>query len=221
MTTTKQELNVKAAFNPFALADAKKKATDEEKALADASIDDDDDAREANAELRLRATELAAVEQMWKETKAPIKEAEKKIDALFQPAVYAARSVVAKLRTMIEGYEKLKREAQRKALAEAAKAATAPGPEALHAALTKAADAAPTELDGTSFVRTWVVERYAADCATQDHHRTRTTMIPDQFWIIDEKALARVGREHKGDDPPIVPGVVWAEDLSSRVRKLK
>jgi hypothetical protein len=217
---TVQELPVKVTFNPFALESAMRAAAKEQTALEGCTIDDDDDARAASGELRLRVTELAAVERMWAETKAPIKELEKRIDTLFKPGVEAARLVVNTLRGLLEGYEKLKREAQRKALAEAAKVATHADATKLHTALVAAADAAPTQLEGTSFVRTWIVKRYTIGCVAPDgQHRTAATMIPDVFWSIDEKALARVGREHKGDEPPVVPGVVWAEELSSRVRK--
>lgn len=212
----REELPVKIVFNPFAITAALATAQNEQRALAGCTIEDDADARSANTELRLRATELAAVEAMWKATKEPIKEAEKRIDALFKPGIDAARLVVTTLRNLLEGYEKLKREAQRKAFAAAGAAATQASPAALNTALAAAADAAPTELDGTSFVRTWKIKRIVEGLLPFSHSNSER-----HYWVPDLKKIAAVGRAHKGDEPPIIPGVVWEEDLSSRVQKIK
>lgn len=211
-----QMIPVAVTFNPFALATAQSTADGELAALKGCTIDDDDDARQANEQLRQRVTELDAVEKMWKEVKDPIKEAEKRIDKLFDLPVKSARLCVHLLRTMLEGYELLKRNVQREALAEASRAALLPGPEALHTALVAAADAAPTQLEGTSFVRTWKVKRYVLGLLPFSH-----TDQTKNFWVPDEKRVNAIGKAHKGDEPPPgPPGVVWEEDLSSRVRKL-
>jgi len=214
---------IKVNFNATAIAKAQKTALADLKDLENASIDNDDDAREANDELRKQLAALDSVNALEQETTAPLAEGLKRVKALFKTAKDPINAVVSRLRALLEGYELEKRAAQRAAMAEAAHAAALPTPEKLTEALAKVEEAAPTTLEGTSFVRTWVVDRFALNCVLEElsgrKSRVAMTMIPDKFWIVDEKALAALGRAHKGDEPPIVPGVVWKEELSSRVRR--
>lgn len=197
-----------------------KRATYESSAVVGSSIDNDDEAADANAHLREWLTQLDKVSAVKKETLAPLKEAEKRINALFKPLLDAGTELTGRLRNMLTVYELEKRTAQRKALAVAAEAASSPEPEQLLLALQDVQDAAPTALEGTSFSSRWVVKRYAANCVASDGvHRHAMSMIPDEFWMLDEKALARFGKAHKGDGPPTVAGVVWEEALSSTVRR--
>jgi hypothetical protein len=184
-----------------------KRATVETLAIEGSSIDNDDEAADANAHLREWLTQLDKVSAVKKETLAPLKEAEKRINALFKPLLDAGADLTGRLRNMLTVYELEKRKVQREALESAAQAASSPEPEALLEALQDVQDAAPTPLEGTSFTRVWVVKRIVRD------------LLPPVWLMPDEKKIAAYGKAHKGDDPPIIPGVVWEESLSSRVRR--
>lgn len=184
-----------------------KRATVETIAIAGSSIDNDDEAADANAHLREWLTQLDKVADVKKSTLAPLKEAEKRINALFKPLLDAGADLTGRLRNMLTVYALDKRKVQREALEAAAQAASSPEPEQLLRALQDVQDAAPTELEGTSFVRVWVVKRIVRELLTAE-------------WLCpDEKKIAAYGKAHKGDDPPIIAGVVWEESLSSRVRR--
>lgn len=184
-----------------------KLATTEHANLAGQSIDNDNEAAEANEYLRDWLSKLDGVSAKKKETLAPLKEAEKRINDLFKPLLDKGAALTSAIRKMLTDYELAKRDAQRKALEEAAQAASSPEPKALLEALEKVEEAAPTQLDGTSFTRKWVVKRIAED------------LLPDEYWTPDVKKIEAIGKAHKGDTPPVVPGVIWAEELSSRVRR--
>lgn len=184
-----------------------KRATVETLAIVGSSIDNDDEAADANAHLREWLTQLDKVADVKKSTLAPLKEAEKRINALFKPLLDAGADLTGRLRNMLTVYELEKRKVQREALEAAAQAASSPEPEALLEALQDVQDAAPTELEGTSFVRVWVVKRIVRE------------LLQPEWLMPDEKKIAAYGKAHKGDDPPIIAGVVWEESLSSRVRR--
>ena len=184
-----------------------KLATTEHANLAGQSIDNDNEAAEANEYLRDWLSKLDGVSAKKKETLAPLKEAEKRINDLFKPLLDKGAQLTSGIRKMLTDYELAKRAAQRKALEEAAQAASSPEPEALLTALEKVEEAAPTQLDGTSFTRKWVIKRIAED------------LLPDEYWTPDTKKIEAIGKAHKGDTPPTVPGVIWVEELSSRVRR--
>ena len=184
-----------------------KRAIGETVSMAGASIDNDDEAADANAHLREWLTQLDKVSAVKKETLAPLKETEKRINALFKPLLDAGADLTGRLRNMLTVYELEKRKVQRVALEAAAEAASSPEPEALLEALQDVQDAAPTALEGTSFTRVWVVKRIVLD------------LLGPEWLMPDEKKIAAYGKAHKGDDPPGIPGVVWEEQLSSRVRR--
>lgn len=184
-----------------------KKAMNESQAIAGSSIDNDDEAEDANAHLREWLTQLDKVSAVKKETLAPLKETEKRINALFKPLLDAGANLTGRLRNMLTVYELEKRAVQRKVLETAAQAASSPEPEALLEALQEVQDAAPTALEGTSFTRVWVVKRIIRE------------LLQPEWLMPDEKKIAAYGKAHKGDEPPVIPGIVWEESLSSRVRR--
>lgn len=214
MSNTEHAETVRVVFSPIKLAEAQVTANHQLAALRGQTIENDADAQEANAYLRERARELDAVEQMLADTLAPVRETEKRIKALFQPTIVKCKEVVSALRSMLASYEKLRREQQRKALAEAAAVAQQRDPQKLAAALDKAETLAPQKLEGTSFVRTWKVERIARDLLPFDPINEARN-----FWTPDLKKIEAIGRGHKGDSPPVVPGVIWVEDFSPRVKR--
>jgi hypothetical protein len=198
---------VRVSFSPIALAQAQVTANTELAQLAQLSIENAQDAKEANDYLRDRQRELDAVEKMLSETLAPIREGEKRIRGLFAPTLARCKEVVAIMRNMLANWEKTQREAQRKALAEAAAVAQTRDAAALTTALVKAEAAAPQKLEGTSFIRTWKVARIVEG------------LLLREYLCPDLKKIEAIGKAHKGDEPPIVPGVVWVEDFSPRVRR--
>lgn len=214
MSDTEHAETVRVVFSPIKLADAHVTAKKQLRELQGQTIENDSDAQEANAYLRERARELDAVEAMLAETLAPVRETEKRIKALFQPTIAGCKEVVSALRGMLAAYEKHRREQQRKALAEAAAVAQQRDPKKLAAALDKAETLAPQKLEGTSFVRTWKVERIARDLLPFDPSNEARN-----FWEPDMKKIEAIGRAHKGDNPPAVPGVIWVEDFSPRVKR--
>lgn len=183
-------------------------ATKESALLVSASIDNDDDAADANASLKDWLSKLDKVSKMKKETLAPLKEAEKRINDLFKPLLDAGQTLTTGVRGMLERYELDKRAAQREAMAKAAEAAQSAEPEALLTALTEAEDAAPVKLEGTSFRRVWVIKRIIEG------------LLPDEYWAVDTKKIEGIGKAFaKSDTPPVIPGVVWEESLSSTMRR--
>jgi hypothetical protein len=183
-------------------------ATKESALLADASIDNDEDAADANVSLKDWLSKLDKVSKMKKETLAPLKEAEKRINDLFKPLLDKGQALTGHVRGMLERYELEKRTAQREAMAKAAEAAQLQEPDALLTALTEAEDAAPVKLEGTSFRRVWVIKRIVE------------ALLPDEYWTVDTKKIEAVGKAFaKSDTPFDIPGVVWEEQLSSTVRR--
>ena len=140
-----------------------------------------------------------------KHTLSPLKEAQKRIDALFKPLLDIGAAYTGRIRKLLETYELEKRQVAREAMTAAAEAAQTNEPEALLEALQAATDAAPTKLEGASFIRVWVVKRVIEE------------LLPREFMTPDLKKIAAIGKAHKGDTPFAIPGVVWEEQLSSRI----
>lgn len=213
-----QEIPVRVVFNPLALRDADSKATFELLELADADVTDDDDARAANEDLRLRQAELNAVEAMLAETLAPLALVETSIRKLFDPTRNTLKAVVFKLRSMLTTYETAKRVAHREALEEAAAAAQLSTPQALQVALATAEANTATQLEGTTFRRRWVVKRIVEGLLPFNPPDPHAPKPGAHYWTPDMKKLEALGKAHKFDTPPEVDGVIWEEKLSSVVR---
>lgn len=214
MSNSEHAETVRVVFSPIQLAQAQVLANTQLAGLKGQSIENDSDAQEANDYLRERVRELDAVEQMLADTLSPVRETEKRIRSLFNPTIYKCKEVVTTLRSMLASWEKHRREEQRKALAEAAKIAQERNPDKLAAALERAEDLAPKKLEGTYFVRVWKVESIIREQLAFDPKDEEKN-----FWTPDLKKLEAIGKAHKGDAPPIMPGVVWVEELSPRVKR--
>jgi phosphoglycolate phosphatase-like HAD superfamily hydrolase len=207
MTQKAEIIKTEFSVDMFTITQLSSQAQRESQALVGSSIETDDDAREASEHLREWLRKLDKVKAMKAETLAPLKEASKRIDALFKPLIDAGAALTDGVREMLETYELGKRAAQRKALAEAAAVACNPEPAPLLEALQRVEDAAPTELDGTAFVRTWEIKHICED------------LLLDEYWIVDRARIEKTGKAAHGDKPPVIPGVIWVEKLSSRVRR--
>lgn len=206
---------VAVKFNPLAIKEAEDDAATELETLKGLTIDDDEDAAAANVELQDWTRKLKAVDAMLASVLEPLQETEERIRLLFGTARAYLGEGATTLRRLLEGYALAKRQAHRAALEAAAQAATLPTAAALTTALQAAEDAAPTKLEGTSFSATWRVLRIAEGLLP---FNPESKTGADHFWAVDMKKIEAVGRKHKGDKPPVIPGVIWQEIVRSTVR---
>lgn len=187
--------------------------------LAGASIDNEDDAADANAMLRSLLQMRDALEEARKAAVAPINIEHGKVQGRYKPILLAFDGPIAALKKMLGTYAFEQQQEQRRLLAEVATVALEPTPDALTEALAAVDDAAPTKLQGTSVQAVWKPKRYAQGCTTSDLHRTATTMIPDEFWVLDEKKIAAFARRVAAADTPVIPGVVFELEAVVSVRR--
>lgn len=187
--------------------------------LAGASIDSEDDAADANAMLREMLQMRDALEAARKASVAPINAEHDKVQGRYKPVIAAFDSPIASLKKMLGDYALEQQREQRRLLAEVATVALEPTPGALTEALAAVDDAAPTKLEGTNVRSVWKPRRYAMGCITADMHRTATTMIPDEFWVLDEKKIAAFARRVAAADTPVIPGVVFEREAVVTVQR--
>jgi hypothetical protein len=138
----------------------------------------------------------------------PLHEGWKKTCALFKPNLDAWDELIRALKKALGDYDL--REAERKRLAHeqarAVFAAPVPDIPAMTAALT-VANAPEAQAVGVSTTFVWRVKRIVPD------------LLPDEYWIPDEARLATVARVHTGDDPPVIPGVVFEREAQVTGRR--
>jgi len=142
---------------------------------------------------------------MRKRATGPLKEAAREIESWFRPLVTALERCEAHLKGEI-GRWRIDEDARALAARDAAaKAAQAGDVDAMHEALDTAT--APST-SGRSTVRyRWAVKRIVRDL-----------LLPE--WLVpDEKRIAKLAREHKGDEPPVVPGVVFEREAIVGARR--
>jgi hypothetical protein len=211
-----EKLKAEFQVDMLTITSLHKQAAVESKELESASIDNDEDAADANAHLKDWLAKLDKVSAMKKETLAPLKEAEKRINALFKPLLDAGSVLTGNVRKLLETYELEKRRVQRDAMAVAASAARAQDPGELLEALQEAADAEPVKLDGTTFKSVWRVKRIIEGLLPFDGHNPDPSKRGPHYW----KPAYEVGDKWAGKgEPAAVPGIVWVEELSSTVRR--
>lgn len=138
-----------------------------------------------------------AATAMRKRGTGPLYQATKEIEGWFAPVL----STLTKLETLLKGgmgtyrLEQQKREREARELA--AKAADAGDSGALVDALTVATEAAQPPAGRASVGFEWRVHRVADD------------LVPDEWWCIDRAKIEAHAKAHKGDDPPVIPGVIF------------
>lgn len=177
--------------------------------LAGASIDSDDDAADANAMLREMLQMRDALEAARKASVVPINAEHDKVQGRYKPILAAFDAPIAAVKKLLGDWAMAQLKERSRLLAEVAKVALEPTPDALTEALAAVDEAAPTKLEGTNVRSVWKPRRYAQGCITADMHRTATTMIPDEFWVLDEKKIAAFARRVAAADTPVIPGVVF------------
>ncbi len=154
---------------------------------------------EVRAELDSTVKLRQAAAQPWKKVATTIEE-------MFRPTVKALECIESNIKGKLEAYVIAKAKAEAEANARALKAAQADDSTALTTALTESAALAQRD-EGGRVVLSWVVDRVAPD------------LLPDEWWTPDHAKIAAVAKAHKGDEPPVIPGVIFKRDASVAVRR--
>lgn len=141
---------------------------------------------------------------MRKSVLAPLEGVAKTIREWFAPWLRALETTETRYKGTMGAYELERRRLEREAFERAADAADRGEP--VVEALTQAAEFGTRVGRATSRV-VWRVERIIRE------------MLPAEYLIPDEKAIAKVAREHTGDDPPVIPGVVFKQDVQIGARR--
>lgn len=137
----------------------------------------------------------------------PWKKVATTIEAMFRPGIQAAEQIEADFRLKLESYQVAKLTAEREAREAATAAAQADDSGALVAALQASTDLAARAPDGGRTSVRWTVKRIAQD------------LLPDEYWTPDVAKIEAIAKAHKGDDPPVVPGVIFEQAVSVAVRR--
>jgi hypothetical protein len=176
-------------------------------AFEDFTIDTAEEYTAVDAMLTDVVRKKDAVTKMRQSAVAPVKAGIKVVEGWFAPVLAAYERTETRLKGTMSEYRIKQHETERKARELAAVHITEGDSPALLAALATANDAAtaPAGRATTTFV--WVVERIAHD------------MVPAEYKITDEKRIAEIARTHKGDDPPVVPGVTFRRDARIGARR--
>lgn len=129
------------------------------------------------------------------------------IDAMFRPSVRAAETIEADFRAKLEAFQVAKIRAEREAREAATKAAQADDSDALVSALNASVELAKPVADGGRVSTRWTVKRIVPD------------LLPAEYWTPDIAKIEAVARAHKGEDKPVIPGVVFEEAVTVAVRR--
>lgn len=135
--------------------------------------------------------------EMRKSATGPLYKATKTIEGWFAPVVAALTALESRLKDGMGSYRLEQERKAREARELAAQAADTGDAGALVEALTVATEAAQPPAGRASVGFSWVVERVNAD------------MLPDEWWCPDTVKIEAVAKAHKGDDAPVIPGVVF------------
>lgn len=165
--------------------------TPEEFAAVDAALSD-------------RAREYDRVIAMQKSVLAPLEGVAKTIRGWFKPTLTALETTITRYKGTMGAYE-LERRKRERAEREAAAVAAETGASVVEH-LTAATALAQTTGRATKRL-VWRVERIIRD------------MLPAEYLIPDEKRIAAEARAHTGDDPPVIPGVVFRQEIEIGARR--
>lgn len=169
------------------------------------TIESTDDYSTADGLLTELVRRKDAAIAMRKRATGPLKEAAREIESWFRPLTQALERCESHLKAEL-GRWRLDEDARALAARDAATAAAQTGDvDAMHAALDVATEAPAA---GRSTVRyRWVVKRIVRD------------MLLPEWLVPDEKRIAKLAREHRGDEPPVVPGVVFEREAIVGARR--
>jgi hypothetical protein len=175
-------------------------------ALAEIVVASDDDYRIVT-ELRTQArAERDALVKLRQDAAGPWKKVATTIEEMFRPSIRGLETIEAHMRAELEKHVVAKAQAEKAAREAAIEAAQAGDDGAMVEALNQSIELA-TPLGGGRQAMRWAVKRVAED------------MLPDEYWTPDLAKLEAVAKAHKGDDPPVVPGVIFEQVASVAVRR--
>lgn len=159
-------------------------ATDDEYAFADQLLTHVVQRRDAAIAMRRQAT-------------VPLYAVIKTVEGWFKPLVDADTCSERHLKDAMSRYRLAQAEAEREARELAAQAAAEGDAETLLAALTVATEAGAKPAGARATTKfAWRVKGVPYPAA-----------VPREYWCVDRAKLDALAKAHKGDDPPIVPGV--------------
>jgi hypothetical protein len=135
---------------------------------------------------------------MRKRATGPMYKSIKEVESWFRPALEALAACVAHCKGELAAERVRQASALAEANAAAVVAAETDDAEGLVASLqtSLAAQERPDGARSTVVIR-WAVKRIVAD------------LLPAEFLIPDAARIDGIARAHRGDEPPIIPGVVF------------
>jgi len=193
--------------NTTDLATRQRKAEGLAIALRGATCDDAEQYTVFDEMLSAVAREKAEVLDLRKSYTAPLYGVIKRVEGDFRPLVSSLETCEAALKGAMGAYRVACERAEREARELAAKAAESGDAENLVEALTRATEAAakPDARATTTF--RWAVKL------------CNPAAMSREFLVPDLPALEKLARAHKGDAPPIVPGVTFERIVQIGARK--
>ncbi len=137
----------------------------------------------------------------------PVYAAIREVEARFKPAIVALEGFIIPVKKQLGTYRTAVAAAALEARQAAAEAAAAGDADALVESLNDADTLAQKPADTGARVKfRWIVKRIIPE------------LLPDEWWCPDEAKIQEVALAHKGEEPPIVPGVVFERvaDVSAK-----
>jgi hypothetical protein len=204
-----ESLTILVAIDQTALDTALESATAEAEGLDEILVEDQE-----SLELILgRTSELCrildAFEAERKLVVEPINAKKNEVQGRYNPVKEALGYLISEYKAKGNAYL-LEQDAKRRALeSAAAKAARAGDTPALKTAIVASQAAAPVKVAGASTQFEWKVKRYVLD------------LLQDEFWCPDAVKIQDEAERQgvKGDEPPVIAGVVFERVASTAVRR--
>lgn len=190
-------LAVTVATNAAQVATLQREAEELATLTTGASVTTPEEYEFADATLTEIVRKRDAAIAMRGEATGPMYKAIKVVEGWFRPVDQALSAAIKDLKGALGTYriEQSKRESAARELA--AKAAETGDAETMITALTTAATVAAPPPGAARVALRWVRKRIAAD------------MLPQDWWTPDLAKIDAFAKAHKGDDPPVIPGVIF------------
>lgn len=181
--------NEAAAIQKTAEADAKE--------ILALVVDDDESYKFADEVLSDFARRKDAVLAMQRSGTLPLYGVIRTIEGWFKPSTKALDAAIGHLKGQIGAYRLALWQAEREAREQAATAAEAGDSAGVIESLAVASDMAVKPEGKASATFAWEVDRVIED------------MLADEYWCPDRAKLDAIAAAEKGDEPPVIPGVVF------------
>jgi hypothetical protein len=176
--------------------------------LPDVQVTDDDTYATAD-ELLTQAVQLLDAAKVCRgSVTGPVYAEIKKVEARFRPGIVVPlEGFIISVKKQLGAYRTALANAADEARHAAAEAAQAGDADALVQSLNDADTLAQRPADTGARVKFhWKVSRIVPD------------LLPDDWWCPDEARIQDVALSHKGEEPPIIPGVIFERvaDVSAK-----